>query len=112
MEFLFAGEQVAPESAIWSMPIWLKLWAGAGLPPGRLTSAPDTGSVSPWRDMVLKSRRSSGLPLLAGEIRSAFAMTEPVASRCDQYFDFSRADGDEWVISGEKFYISGAGDAR
>jgi acyl-CoA dehydrogenase len=53
-------------------------------------------------------------PLLAGEIRSAFAMTEPGVASSDATNIATRAvlDGDEWVISGEKFYISGAGDVR
>ena len=53
-------------------------------------------------------------PLLAGEIRSAFAMTEPGVASSDATNICTSAvlDGDEWVINGEKFYISGAGDAR
>ena len=53
-------------------------------------------------------------PLLAGEIRSAFAMTEPSVASSDATNISTRAvlEGDEWVISGEKFYISGAGDVR
>jgi acyl-CoA dehydrogenase len=52
--------------------------------------------------------------LLAGEIRSAFAMTEPNVASSDATNISTSAvlDGDEWVINGEKFYISGAGDAR
>lgn len=53
-------------------------------------------------------------PLLAGDIRSAFAMTEPGVTSSDAT-DISTSavlDGEEWVISGEKFYISGAGDVH
>jgi len=52
--------------------------------------------------------------LLAGEIRSAFAMTEPAVASSDATNICTSAvlDGDEWVINGEKFYISGAGDSR
>jgi acyl-CoA dehydrogenase len=53
-------------------------------------------------------------PLLAGEIRSAYAMTEPDLASSDAKNIACRAvlDGDEWVINGDKFYISGAGDPR
>jgi acyl-CoA dehydrogenase len=53
-------------------------------------------------------------PLLAGEIRSAYAMTEPeVASSDATNIETSAVlQGDEWVINGEKYYISGAGDPR
>ena len=51
-------------------------------------------------------------PLLEGEIRSAYAMTEPgVASSDATNIETSAVlDGEEWVINGEKYYISGAGD--
>ena len=53
-------------------------------------------------------------PLLAGEIRSAYGMTEPNLASSDAKQIGTRAvlEGDEWVINGEKFYISGAGDKR
>jgi acyl-CoA dehydrogenase len=53
-------------------------------------------------------------PLLNGEIRSAFAMTEPgVASSDATNISMSAVlEGGEWVINGEKTYISGAGDKR
>jgi acyl-CoA dehydrogenase len=53
-------------------------------------------------------------PLLNGEIRSAYAMTEPhvMSSDAKQIQTSAVLDGDEWVINGEKFYISGAGDPR
>ena len=53
-------------------------------------------------------------PLLDGEIRSCFAMTEPDLASSDARNIATSAvlDGDEWVINGEKYYISGAGDPR
>jgi acyl-CoA dehydrogenase len=53
-------------------------------------------------------------PLLEGEIRAAFLMTEPdVASSDATNLEFSAVkDGDEWVFNGEKYWSSGAGDPR
>ncbi len=53
-------------------------------------------------------------PLLNGEIRSAYAMTEPDIASSDAKNVACHAVlvGDEWVINGEKYYISGAGDPR
>ena len=78
-------------------------------------SAPDTGNMEVLERVGTPEQRERWLaPLLAGEIRSAFAMTEPDVASSDARNIHSRAvrDGEEWVINGEKFYISGAGDPR
>lgn len=78
-------------------------------------SAPDTGNMEVLERYGSEEQKDMWLkPLLEGKIRSAFAMTEPDVASSDATNIATRAilDGDEWVISGEKFYISGAGDKR
>ena len=78
-------------------------------------SAPDTGNMEVLERVGTPEQQETWLkPLLEGEIRSAYAMTEPhVASSDASNIETSAVlEGDEWVINGEKYYISGAGDPR
>jgi acyl-CoA dehydrogenase len=74
-------------------------------------SAPDTGNMELLAEFGDPEQRRRWLePLLTGEMRSAFAMTEPdVASSDATNIETSiRRDGDAYVVSGRKWYISGA----
>ena len=78
-------------------------------------SAPDTGNMEVLQRVGTPKQKEKWLtPLLNGEIRSAFAMSEPAVASSDAKNISTTAvlDGDEWVINGEKYYISGAGDPR
>lgn len=78
-------------------------------------AAPDTGNMEVLAKYGTPEQQEQWLtPLLDGKIRSAYAMTEPDVASSDAKNIATSAvlEGDEWVINGEKFYISGAGDSR
>lgn len=78
-------------------------------------SAPDTGNMEVLERVGTLEQKETWLrPLLEGKIRSAFAMTEPWNASSDAKNVSTSAvlENGEWVINGEKFYISGAGDPR
>ena len=78
-------------------------------------SAPDTGNMEVLERVGTPEQKEKWLkPLLNGEIRSAYAMTEPnrASSDAKNVGMVATREGDEWVINGDKFYISGAGDPR
>ncbi len=78
-------------------------------------AAPDTGNMEVLERVGTPAQKKQWLePLLAGKIRSAFAMTELHSASSDAKNVNTRATlvGDEYVINGEKHYISGAGDPR
>ncbi|WP_394782117.1 acyl-CoA dehydrogenase family protein [Undibacterium sp.] len=78
-------------------------------------AAPDTGNMETIERYGNEEHKRTWLePLLRGEIRSAFAMTEPGVASSDATNVETRIDrdGDHYVINGHKWWISGAGDPR
>ncbi len=78
-------------------------------------AAPDTGNAEILHQFGTPEQKEKWMkPLIAGEIRSCFSMTEPEVSGADPTGLRTRAvrDGDEWVINGHKWFTSGAIGAK
>jgi acyl-CoA dehydrogenase len=90
-------------------------WSGEIAPEVLNCAAPDTGNMETLHLFATPEQRTRWLePLLAGEIRSAFAMTEPAVASSDarNIETTMLRDGDDYVINGRKWWITGVADPR